>query len=39
VPIGLPRPRSLDHLDAADVSRAAALIREHLADDEEEGVA
>jgi NitT/TauT family transport system ATP-binding protein len=41
VTIGLPRPRSLDHLDAADVSRAAALIREHLADADavEEGVA
>jgi len=39
VPIGLPRPRSLDHLDAADVSGAAALIRGHLADDEEEDVA
>jgi NitT/TauT family transport system ATP-binding protein len=39
VPIALPRPRSLEHLDAADVSRAAALIREHLADDEEKVVA
>ena len=32
IPVELPRPRTIDDLDAAAVSRAARRIRDHLAD-------